>query len=98
MADGKQWYNSPENGQPKKPTGKPAGAVGKSGKPGMKPSGKRPVSKSGKPVSRNPQAAKHGAKPINGGKPYGKGSNRPVSKAPQKGAPVNENAGKSIIR
>ena len=97
MADGKQWYNSPENGQPKKPTGKPAGAQGKSAKPGMKQSGNRPVSKSGKPVGKNPQAAKHGAKPINGGKPYGKSFNRPVSKAPQKGAPVNENAGKSII-
>ena len=100
MADGKQWYNSPENGQPKKPTGKPAGAVGKSGKPGMKPSGKRPVSKSGKPVSRNPQAAKHGAKPVSGGKPYAKGANRPVSNVSQKQkrVPVNETkAGKSII-
>lgn len=97
MADGKQWYNSPENGQPKKPTGKPAGAQGKSAKPGMKQSGSRPVSKSGKPAGKNPQAAKHGAKPVTGGKPYGKGSNRPVSKAPQKSAPINENAGKSII-
>lgn len=98
MADGKQWYNSPENGQPKKPTGKPAGANGKPAKPGMKPSGNRPVSKSGKPAGRNPQQAKRGAKPVSGGKPYAKGTNRPVAKTQQKGAPVNEaKAGKSII-
>ena len=98
MADGKQWYNSPENGRPKKPTGKPAGANGKHVKPGMKPSGNRPVSKSGKPAGRNPQQAKRGAKPVSGGKPYAKGTNRPVAKTQQKGAPVNEaKAGKSII-
>lgn len=98
MADGKQWYNSPEMGQPKKPAGKTAGGKGKPSKPGMKQSGGRPVSKSGKPAGKNPQAAKHGAKPVSGGKPFSKGSNRPVSKAPQKGAPVsNTNTGKSII-
>ena len=98
MADGKQWYNSPEMGQPKKPTGKPAGDKGKPSKPGMKQSGGRPVSKSGKPAGKNPQAAKHGAKPVSGGKPFSKGSNRPVSKAPQKGASVSDtNTGKSII-
>ena len=100
MADGKQWYNSPENGQPKKPTGKPAGAQGKSAKPGMKQSGNRPVSKSGKPAGKNPQAAKHGAKPVNGGKPAVKGTNRPVSQPQKKhkGAPVNEaETTKSII-
>ena len=69
MADGKQWYNNPENGQPKKPAGKPAGSAGKSGKPGMKPSGNRPVSKQGKPMGKNPQAAKYGSKPASGGKP-----------------------------
>lgn len=98
MADGKQWYNSPEMGQPKKPAGKTAGGKGKPSKSGMKQSGGRPVSKSGKPAGKNPQAAKHGAKPVSGGKPFSKGSNRPVSKAPQKGAPVsNTNTGKSII-
>lgn len=98
MADGKQWYNSPEMGQPKKPAGKTAGGKGKPSKPGMKQSGGRPVSKSGKPAGKNPQAAKHGAKPVSGGKPFSKGSNRPVSKAPQKGAPVSDtNTGKSII-
>ena len=98
MADGKQWYNSPEMGQPKKPAGKTAGGKGKPSKPGMKQSGGRPVSKSGKPAGKNPQAAKHGAKPVSGGKPFPKGSNRPVSKAPQKGAPVSDtNTGKSII-
>ena len=98
MADGKQWYNSPEMGQPKKPAGKTAGGKGKPSKPGMKQSGGRPVSKSGKPAGKNPQAAKHGAKPVSGGKPFSKGSNRPVSKAPQKGASVSDtNTGKSII-
>ena len=98
MADGKQWYNSPEMGQPKKPAGKPAGGKGKPSKPGMKQSGGRPVSKSGKPAGKNPQAAKHGAKPVSGGKPFPKASNRPVSKALQKGAPVSDtNTGKSII-
>ena len=98
MADGKQWYNSPEMGQPKKPAGKPAGGKGKPSKPGMKQSGGRPVSKSGKPAGKNPQAAKHGTKPVSGGKPFSKASNRPVSKAPQKGAPVSDtNTGKSII-
>ena len=98
MADDKQWYNSPEMGQPKKPAGKPAGGKGKPSKPGMKQSGGRPVSKSGKPAGKNPQAAKHGAKPVSGGKPFSKTSNRPVSKAPQKGAPVSDtNTGKSII-
>lgn len=98
MADGKQWYNSPGMGQPKKPAGKTAGGKGKPSKPGMKQSGGRPVSKSGKPAGKNPQAAKHGAKPVSGGKPFSKGSNRPVSKAPQKGASVSDtNTGKSII-
>lgn len=98
MADGKQWYNSPETGQPKKPAGKTAGGKGKPSKPGMKQSGGRPVSKSGKPAGKNPQAVKHGAKPVSGGKPFSKDSNRPVSKAPQKGAPVSDtNTGKSII-
>ncbi len=98
MADGKQWYNSPEMGQPKKTAGKPAGGKGKPSKPGMKQSGGRPVSKSGKPAGKNPQAAKHGTKPVSGGKPFAKASNRPVSKAPQKGAPVSDtNTGKSII-
>ena len=72
MADGKQWYNSPEMGQPKKPAGKPAGGKGKPSKPGMKQSGGRPVSKSGKPAGKNPQAAKHGTKPVSGGKPFAK--------------------------
>ena len=100
MADGKQWYNNPENGQSKKPAGKPVGSAGKSGKPGMKPSGNRPVSKSGKPMGKNPQASKFGSKPASGGKPYAKGTGRPVSKMQQKhkGAPVNDdNASKSII-
>lgn len=100
MADGKQWYNNPENGQPKKPAGKPAGSAGKSGKPGMKPSGNRPVSKQGKPMGKNPQAAKYGSKPASGGKPSAKGTGRPVSRMQQKhkGAPVNEdNSSKSII-
>ncbi len=70
MADGKQWYNSPEMGQPKKPAGKSAGGKGKPSKPGMKQSGGRPVSKSGKPAGKNPQAAKHGTKPVSGGKPF----------------------------
>ena len=98
MVDGKQWYNSPEMGQPKKPAGKTAGGKGKPSKPGMKQSGGRPVSKSGKSAGKNPQASKHGAKPVIGGKPFSKGSNRPVSKAPQKGASVSDtNTGKSII-
>ena len=98
MADGKQWYNSPEMGQPKKTAGKTAVGKGKPSKPGMKQSGGRPVSKSGKPAGKNPQAARHGAKLVSGGKPFSKGSNRPVSKAPQKGAPVSDtNTGKSII-
>lgn len=51
MADGKQWYNNPNEPAKRKVSGNPARPVNKSGKPAVKSSGKRPV-QPGKPVAR----------------------------------------------
>ena len=51
MADGKQWYNNPNEPAKRKVSGNPARPVNKSGKPAVKPTGKRPV-QPGKPVAR----------------------------------------------
>ena len=51
MADGKQWYNNPNEPAKRKVSGNPARPVNKSGKPAVKSSVKRPV-QPGKPVAR----------------------------------------------
>ena len=51
MADGKQWYNNPNEPAKRKVSGNPARPVNKSGQPAVKSSVKRPV-QPGKPVAR----------------------------------------------
>ncbi len=103
MADGKQWYNSPEQGPSKRPGGKPQGAA-RQRKPGAKPQagapGNRPAARpQGNKAQRpqgNPYGIKNGAKRPSGAKPVSKHGHAPVSKAQQR--PQNPaNAGKSII-
>ncbi|SDX95890.1 hypothetical protein SAMN02910264_01123 [Ruminococcaceae bacterium YAD3003] len=83
MADGKQWYNSPQDkGNNRNPNAKHVNAAKKTGKPMGQPSSK-PVGKpAGKPVG----------KPA--GKPVGKPSGKPVGMA-QPNRPV---AGKKIVK
>lgn len=53
MADGKQWYNNPNEPAKRKVSGNPARPVNKSGKPVVKASGNRPVDpRTGKPAAR----------------------------------------------
>lgn len=97
MADGKQWYNQPQ-GEParKKPAGKPAGSVKKPGNPSAQKSGNRPVSHSGKPMSKKSGSFKQGRKQSSCARPTVKHGNNQVHKAP--GKPLNDtDSGKSII-
>ena len=75
MADGKQWYNAPQEGPSKKPTGKPANSAKRPLKPGVNPSAKRTAAPSGKPSGNL------------SGKPAGKTSaslsGKPAGKNPQ---------------
>ncbi len=75
MADGKQWYNAPQEGPSKKPTGKPANSAKRPLKPGVNPSAKKTAAPSGKPSGNL------------SGKPAGKTSaslsGKPAGKNPQ---------------
>ena len=97
MADGKQWYNSPDKGSDKKKaSGKPVNAGKKAVKPAGKlssapagHSGKKVVKTSGKPMGKDPKAASHGQNR--------KSADPSVKKhAPQKQEP-QEKTEKSII-
>ena len=98
MADGKQWYNNPQDsGAGKKPAGQPAGHVKKAqGKPAAKPAAKP----AGKPVAgaHAPSGRKivkpSGNKPVN---TAGKGPVKPAQKSiiPGKEDAAKENAVKS---
>ena len=103
MADGKQWYNSPNEPAKKRVSGNPSRPVNKSGKPMAKPAGNRPVSSSGKPIARpngsRVQVTKGGAKRPSG-KPVDKKIHVQSGKNPQKirnnySSPVT--SGNSII-
>ena len=83
MADGKQWYNNPNEPAKRKPGGNPARPVNKSGKPISANAANRPVAPQGrpqgrpqgkpqaKPYGKNPQALRNGAK-----RPAGKPADR----------------------
>ena len=82
MADGKQWYNSPQGPDKKKAGGKPVNPAKKGAKPVGKSSGapvsgqagKKPVKSSGSPVNGKPVKGR----PMNG---------KPVAKAGQQTRP-----------
>lgn len=90
MADGKQWYNAPQDGSSAKPNGKPMGSANNQRRTGAKPvqgknAGNRAGVHSGKPGAR-PQGnrpsgnMKNGAKRPSGKKPaYGNQKKRPVN-------------------
>ena len=91
MADGKQWYNNPQDsGAGKKPAGKPAGPVKKAQvKPTGKPASGKPA---GKPVTG--QTAPSGKKIVKpaGNKPVNAAGKRPVKPAQKSIIPGKENA------
>ena len=98
MADGKQWYNNPQDsGAGKKPAGQPAGPVKKAqskpaAKPAAKPAGK-PVAGAHAPSGRK-IVKPSGNKPVN---TAGKGPVKPAQKSiiPGKEDAAKENAVKS---
>ena len=73
MADGKQWYNSPQEGSAGKNGGKPVNPAKRPVKPGSKPSGNRPLKASGKPSGKVPGKTA----PVTSGRPSGNMSSRP---------------------
>ena len=82
MADGKQWYNNPNDPARRNNGGNPVRPVNKSGKPvqrpaANRPSANRPAGQSGKPQAKpygkNPQALRNGAK-----RPAGKPSDKTI--------------------
>ncbi|MBR4430005.1 MAG: hypothetical protein IKS75_01775 [Clostridiales bacterium] len=91
MADGKQWYNNPQDsGAGKKPAGKPAGPVKKAQvKPTGKPASGKPA---GKPLTG--QTAPSGKKIVKpaGNKPVNIAAKRPVKPAQKSIIPGKENA------
>ena len=76
MADGKQWYNNPNEPAKRKVSGNPARPVNKSGKPAVKSSGKRPV-QPGKPVAR-PDGSRVAVKKGVVNRPSGKPSDKRI--------------------
>ena len=82
MADGKQWYNNPNDPARRNNGGNPARPVNKSGKPvqrpaANRPSANRPAGQSGKPQAKpygkNPQALRNGTK-----RPMGKPADKNI--------------------
>ena len=77
MADGKQWYNKPNDPARRNNGGNPARPVNKSGKPVQRPAANRLAGQSGKPQAKpygkNPQALRNGAK-----RPAGKPSDKNI--------------------
>ena len=96
MADGKQWYNSPNEPARKNVGGNPARPVNKQGKPVAKPSGNRPAGQAGKNMARpngsRVQVSKGGVKRPNG-KPVDKRIHVQQGKKPQ---PVRNNYGSPV--
>ena len=76
MADGKQWYNNPNEPAKRKVSGNPARPVNKSGKPAVKSSVKRPV-QPGKPVAR-PDGSRVVVKKGGVNRPAGKPSDKRI--------------------
>ena len=97
MADGKQWYNNPQDsGAGKKPAGKPAGPVKKAQvKPTGKPASGKPA---GKPLTG--QTAPSGKKIVKpaGSKPVNSTAKRPVKPAQKSIIPGKENAVKPVSK
>lgn len=97
MADGKQWYNNPQDsGAGKKPAGKPAGPVKKAQvKPTGKPASGKPA---GKPLTG--QTAPSGKKIVKpaGNKPVNSAAKRPVKPAQKNIIPGKENAVKPVSK
>ena len=97
MADGKQWYNNPQDsGAGKKPAGKPAGPVKKAQvKPTGKPASGKPA---GKPLTG--QTAPSGKKIVKpaGNKPVNSAAKRPVKPAQKSIIPGKENAVKPVSK
>ncbi len=96
MADGKQWYNNPNEPAKRKVSGNPARPVNKSGKPAVKSSGKRPV-QPGKPVARpdgSRVAVKKGVVNRPSGKPSDKRIHVQSGRNPQN---IRKDHGSSII-
>ena len=97
MADGKQWYNNPQDsGAGKKPAGKPAGPVKKAQvKPTGKPASGKPA---GKPLTG--QTAPSGKKIVKpaGSKPVNSAAKRPVKPAQKSIIPGKENAVKPVSK
>ena len=97
MADGKQWYNNPQDsGAGKKPAGKPTGPVKKAQvKPTGKPASGKPA---GKPLTG--QTAPSGKKIVKpaGSKPVNSAAKRPVKPAQKSIIPGKENAVKPVSK
>ena len=97
MADGKQWYNNPQDsGAGKKPAGKPAGPVKKAQvKPTGKPASGKPA---GKPLAgQTSPSGKKIVKPA-GSKPVNSAAKRPVKPAQKSIIPGKENAVKPVSK
>ena len=77
MADGKQWYNNPNDPARRNAGGNPARPVNKSGKPVQRPAANRPAGQSGKPQAKpygkNQQALRNGPR-----RPAGKPSDKTI--------------------
>ena len=97
MADGKQWYNNPQDsGAGKKPAGKPTGPVKKAQvKPTGKPASGKPA---GKPLTG--QTAPSGKKIVKpaGSKPVNSAAKRPVKPAQKSIIPGKEIAVKPVSK
>ena len=72
MADGKQWYNSPQDGAAGKNGGKPSGPAKKQAKPGVKPAGNGQFRSSGKNAGIIPGRSAQVNSAKTSGKPSGK--------------------------